>query len=102
MNDEVTWEGLFAEGENRIKQRFLDAMVASPARERARMLAQRERVQKLILNAQATQSTSLLRRALREQVLFLSKITRALPEIKNAFAMESINKTTAFSSLSHE
>lgn len=76
---EVSWGEVFEEGERRIKERFLDAMLQVPTRDRARLLAQRDAVQKRITSALIDGDGKKLTRALNEQIRLLAKIHATFP-----------------------
>ena len=77
-----SWEEMFAEGEKRIKSQFVDAMILTPTRDRARLLTEREVIQRRIDEALFTRNAKRLRVALRAQVRLLARL-HATRGIKN-------------------
>lgn len=74
VSESFTWRDIFSEGEKRIQKKFLDTVLLTNPRDRARLLAQRETVQRRIARALETDNTALLRRALNEQVKLLARL----------------------------
>ena len=69
-----SWEDVFAEGERRIKSKIVDAMILTPARDRPRLLTERETIQRRISEALDTQNNRKLRLAMRAQIRLLSRL----------------------------
>src|SRR6185295_1874805 len=74
-NELPTWEEALVEGERRIKQRLLDALILTPARDRARLLTQRETVKRKMQEALQKRDTLSWRRAWKEQVKLLQRVS---------------------------
>lgn len=72
----ISWNDAFAEGEKRIKQKLLDALVKTPARDRVRLMAQREAIQKKISRALEENDSRKLKSAFKAQVKLLAIIQR--------------------------
>ncbi|MDP2666475.1 MAG: hypothetical protein Q8P05_03175 [Candidatus Diapherotrites archaeon] len=74
---EISWKDALAEGEKRIQERFLDALVRMDSRSRAGMLAQRERLDAQIREAISKEQALRFPRLFRKQVHLLWQIERA-------------------------
>ena len=69
---------MLLEGERRIHSRFLDALLLTHPRDRARALGQRERVKSLLTRSLEEEKPGLLRRAWKEQIILLSWMNRQI------------------------
>lgn len=80
MTDEtaenVSWPEIFAEGERRIHQYFLDATVITDPQDRVRLLTRRRIIKQRMNVALQENDPSKLQRALREQVRLLAHISQ--------------------------
>ncbi len=76
INPAVDWPDMLAEGEKRIKSKFLDAMIVTHSQDRARLLTQREVVKRKIEEALRKRDDKKLKNAFREQVKLLGVISR--------------------------
>lgn len=77
-----TWHDIFSEGEKRIQQKFLDVVLLTPTRDRARLLAQRDAVKRKIAEALAKDNARKLTHAIREQTKLLAQVQRAFEKGK--------------------
>ena len=71
----VSWSDAFSEGEKRITEKWVDALVKTPAEDRARLLAQREAIQKKISSALEKNDSKKLRAAFRAQINLLTQLS---------------------------
>jgi len=71
----VSWSEAFSEGEKRITQKWVDALVKTPAEDRARLLAARESIQKKISRALEKNDSTKLRTAFRAQINLLTHLS---------------------------
>lgn len=74
----VSWSEALEEGEKRIKQTILDALVKTPARDRARLMAQREIVQRKITRALEENDSKKLRAAFKAQIKLMAALKKTL------------------------
>lgn len=72
----ITWHDAFAEGERRIREKWVDTLVKTPSEDRTRLMAERESIQKKISRALAENNTRKLRAAFRAQILLLTRLNR--------------------------
>jgi hypothetical protein len=70
----ISWNEAFAEGERRIKEKMLNALVKTPTRDRSRLMAQREVVQKKIARALEENDSKKLKLAFKAQIVLVKKI----------------------------
>lgn len=73
-NETITWPEIFAEGERRIHQYFLDATVITDPHDRVRLLTRRRVIKQRMNAALMENNAPKLQRALREQVRLLAHI----------------------------
>jgi hypothetical protein len=72
----VSWNDAFAEGELRIRQKWVDALVKTPAENRMRLHAQRAAIQKKISQALEKNDSKKLRAAFRAQIRLLAHLSQ--------------------------
>lgn len=70
----ISWNEAFAEGERRIKEKILDVLIKTPSRDRSRLMAQREIVQKKIARALEENDSKKLTRAFKAQIILVKKM----------------------------
>lgn len=73
---QFSWKDIFAEGEKRIQKQMVDTMLLTDARDRARLLAQRDLVKKRIKDALEKNEEKKLRAAIREQTKLLATLKK--------------------------
>ncbi len=71
----VSWSEAFSEGEKRITQKWVNALVKTPAEDRVRLLAARESIQKKIARALEKNDSKKLRAAFRAQINLLAQLS---------------------------
>ncbi len=70
----ISWSEAFEEGEKRIKETILDALIKTPARDRARLMAQREVVGRKIKRALEENDSKKLRVAFKAQLKLMATL----------------------------